>query len=42
MTDLGQIVAQVGFLLDEGDQSILDLQEDGGAGLDLLAEGTVG
>lgn len=41
-TDLGEIVTEIGFLLDQGDQTVLNLEEDCGAGLDLLGEGAIG
>jgi hypothetical protein len=41
-TNLGQIVAEVGLLFDQGDQAVLDLQEDSSARLDLLRQSAVG
>lgn len=40
-TDLGEIVAEIGLLLDQSDQAVLDLQENRGTRLDLLGEGAV-
>jgi hypothetical protein len=42
VTDLGKVVTEVGFLLNESDQSILDLQEDCGTRFDLFAKSAVG
>lgn len=41
LTDLGEIVAEIGLLLDQSDQTVLDLQENRGTWLDLLGEGAV-
>lgn len=40
-TDLGKVVAEIGFLLDQSDQTVLDLQKNGGASLDVLGQGAV-
>lgn len=36
MSDLGQILAQISFLLDQCDEAIFDLKEYGGAWLDVF------
>lgn len=40
--DLTQIVAEVGLLLDQGDQAILDLEENGSTWFDVFRESAVG
>ena len=40
--DIADLVAEVGFLLDQGDQAVFDLQEDFGAGFDVFGEGAGG
>lgn len=39
--DLRQVVTQVGFLFDQGDEAVLDLEENRGAGLDVFVESSV-
>lgn len=40
--DIFDLLTEVCFLVDQADQAILDLQENLGTLLDLLAEGTLG
>lgn len=39
--DFAEIVAEICLLLNEGDQAVFDLEENGGTGLDVLGEGSI-